>query len=124
MVATFLFVSFILSIKYVNGSKELIHNALAIGVVLFGMASTIGGITGGCLNPAVGLTLTIFQRLMHPSTDHFFDHDLAAVYVFAPALGGILAGLFQLVNQRIVNRNNEMMKVFDERDDYKEMYTI
>ena len=52
---TFVFVNVILSIKYHNGANDLLVNALAIGLTLFGVITISGGISGGCINPAVGL---------------------------------------------------------------------
>ena len=52
---TFVFVNVILSIKYHNGDNDLLVNALAIGLTLFGVITISGGISGGCINPAVGL---------------------------------------------------------------------
>jgi len=59
-VATFFFVSLILSVKYVNGSSEIILNAMTIGLALYGMVNLVGHVTGGCFNPAVGLVQSIF----------------------------------------------------------------
>lgn len=57
---TFVFVNVILSIKYHNGANDLLVNALAIGLTLFGVITISGGISGGCINPAVGLIQTVF----------------------------------------------------------------
>ena len=54
-VGTFIFVNVILSIKYHHGAVDLVVNALTIGLALFLNVILIGGITGGSLNPAVGL---------------------------------------------------------------------
>lgn len=54
-IATFIFVSVILQVKYHQGAKFLGLNAINIGATLFVMILTIGGISGGCLNPAVGI---------------------------------------------------------------------
>jgi len=42
VVCTFFFVTLILNIKYVNGSKEIILNAMAIGLMLYSVASMVG----------------------------------------------------------------------------------
>jgi glycerol uptake facilitator-like aquaporin len=52
---TFLFINIILSIKFHNGANDLVVNALSIGLTLFLCVILIGGISGGSLNPAVGL---------------------------------------------------------------------
>lgn len=59
-IGTFIFVNIILSIKYHNGAVDLVVNALSIGITLFLAVILIGGISGGALNPAVGLVQTIF----------------------------------------------------------------
>jgi glycerol uptake facilitator protein len=60
MVGTFIFVNIILSIKFQNGAKDLVVNALCIGLTLMLAISITGGISGGCINPAVGLIQSIF----------------------------------------------------------------
>ena len=61
MIGTFIFVSVILNIKYQNGSKkDAVLNAMTVALTLFGMIQMIGHITGGCLNPAIGLVQTEF----------------------------------------------------------------
>ena len=40
-------------------------NGLAIGLALYGAISIACGISGGAINPAVGLVQTIFQRLFN-----------------------------------------------------------
>jgi glycerol uptake facilitator-like aquaporin len=55
MVGTFFFVSFILTVKYYNGSKDILINAIAISSVLYGMLYFTAPISSGCLNPAVGI---------------------------------------------------------------------
>jgi len=54
-ILTAFFVSVILTAKYLNGANDLFLNALIIGLTLFTMVCTGGGISGGCFNPAVGL---------------------------------------------------------------------
>ena len=107
---TFVFVNVILSIKYHNGANDLLINALAIGLTLFGVISISGGISGGCINPAVGLVQTIFQNIVFKSYPYTWKGPAGALkfnaigyasiwtYIFAPAFGGIVAGLFCHVN--------------------------
>ena len=64
---TFVFVSVILGIKYHNGAHDLLLNGLAIGMTLFGVITISGGISGGCINPAVGLVQTIYQNIVFDS---------------------------------------------------------
>ena len=45
-----------MAVVYYNGAKQSGPvNAAAIGGALYGAASTIGSISGGALNPAIGL---------------------------------------------------------------------
>ena len=60
IVVTFIFVSVILGVKYHNGAEETFLNAAAIGSTLYFMIMLAGGVSGACLNPAVGLVQTIF----------------------------------------------------------------
>ena len=60
MIGTFIFVNVILSVKYQNGAKDLVVNALGIGVTLMLSIIITGGISGGCINPAVGLIQSIY----------------------------------------------------------------
>ena len=51
---TFMFVSVVLNIKYLNGAVEDTTNAAAIGVAFTGMFLVSQHNSGACLNPAVG----------------------------------------------------------------------
>ena len=53
--ATFVFVSVNVNIIYENGSKELIPNALIIGLTLTTALSCAAKLSGASVNPAVGL---------------------------------------------------------------------
>jgi glycerol uptake facilitator-like aquaporin len=55
VVCTFVFVNVILEVKYHHGSSEHVINAATVGTTLFGMITLSGSISGGCVNPAVGL---------------------------------------------------------------------
>ena len=55
MIGTFFFVALVCSVKYVNGSEQIIFNAMGVGLCLYGMISLLGPTTGACLNPAVAL---------------------------------------------------------------------
>ena len=54
-VCTYIFVSMVLMIVKHNGSEYMSVNALAIGFSLFLAIQMASGISGGCINPAVGL---------------------------------------------------------------------
>ena len=95
---TFLFVTFVLQIVKHNGAKDVPLNALAIGIALYACVQTASGISGGCINPAVGIVQPVFQKIMNariypgaPKTQLTY----MGAYVGAPLLGGIFAGVFQ-----------------------------
>lgn len=102
VVCTFLFVSLIMSIKYNNGSFD-IANAICVSFSLLGMIFASGSISGGCLNPIVGLTQTLFQ--------HFMDDKLTLsslwIYILAPTTAGILSGLWSHFNVYSLKKKNE-----------------
>lgn len=98
-IGTFIFVNIILSIKYHNGAKDLVVNALCIGITLFLGVILIGGISGGSLNPAVGVVQSVFQWIMLRSFPKTVSQKWVTlktfwVYVAGPASGGIGAGIF------------------------------
>lgn len=55
MVCTFMFVAFVLQIAKHNGAKDMPVNAMAIGIALYACITIASGISGGAINPAVGL---------------------------------------------------------------------
>ena len=77
------------------------------------MITVSAGISGGCLNPAVGIVQTLFQYFVvkkHPlSFGNHVNVNLTAstdnmwVYILAPACGGILAGLWQHYNAKAID---------------------
>lgn len=114
MFCTFLFVSHVIQIIKHNGDQwDHLINSMAIGYGLLTCLFLSGNITGGCLNPAVGMVQVLFQvwyfsylnfdQDKNPrSLDSAFEVGLYLVYIFAPLLGGVFAGLFQ----RYINEYN------------------
>mmetsp|Transcript_20845 Transcript_20845/g.25556 ORF Transcript_20845/g.25556 Transcript_20845/m.25556 type:complete len:261 (-) Transcript_20845:209-991(-) len=97
---TAVFVSVILMVK--GGAKTTFSadgaaGALAIVLVLLGCIKT-GGKLGGCLNPAVGLTLSANQTMHLDNSDGIYSHYTYA-YILGPLLGGALAGGFALLHR-------------------------
>jgi glycerol uptake facilitator-like aquaporin len=43
-------------------------NAMAIGLALYCAVKESSGITGGCINPAVGLAQSVFQKMANDFT--------------------------------------------------------
>jgi glycerol uptake facilitator-like aquaporin len=110
MIGTFSFVSVCCMAKNFNGSKETIINAFACGLALSFGIFIGGGISGGAINPSVGLVQSIFQSIVasnYPS--HFGGMKIGLqgnlwVHVFGPATGGILAGIFNRIHGHVVEQ--------------------
>jgi glycerol uptake facilitator-like aquaporin len=99
-VMTWFFVCFVLQIVKHNGAKDTSVNGLAIGLALYGAIKIASGISGGCINPAVGLVQTIFQRLFngHAYPNAPPQHMVyMTIYLLSPFLGGMIAGFFHRV---------------------------
>ena len=58
---TFIFVALVLQVQRHNGARDAPVNAVAIGAGLYVCCQTAAGISGGCLNPAIGLVQPFFQ---------------------------------------------------------------
>lgn len=54
-VVTFIFATLVLNVKYHYGHNKAIINCLVVGFSLSSLVGISAGITGGCINPAVGL---------------------------------------------------------------------
>lgn len=54
--------------------------------------------SGGCLNPVVGLVqvpfMALYDRLIYIKVEPKVTLAFMAPYIFAPAVGGLMAGLF------------------------------
>lgn len=107
VIGTFIFTSSVLSIVYAK-----IDNKLAgILIIVFTLCCCIGcagPISGGCINPAVGIAQTIFQAMVVAKFPNSYKTTSQLqlvnpysgisnlwVYMFAPTLGGVLAGLWK-----------------------------
>ena len=97
IIATFLFVSLVLQIVKHNGANDGPTNTIAIGLGLFIAITLTGAISGGCVNPAVGFVQPVFQRVftkaVYPNAEPV-PLTYYGAYIFAPAIGGILAGIW------------------------------
>mgnify|MGYP001448530529 CR=1 FL=1 len=67
-VCTFMFVTFVLVIAKHNGAADTPINTMAIGLALYCAVREASGISGGCINPAVGLVQSIFQKMANDYT--------------------------------------------------------
>merc|ERR1711990_1073273 len=101
---TFLFVVFVLQIVKHNGAKDMPVNALAIGIGLFTTVQIAANISGGVINPAVGLVQSVFQKMVnghvYPKAPETQLSYLPA-YIVGPFLGGIFGGAYQrFINEK------------------------
>lgn len=96
-VCTFLFISFVLMVKKHNGSNNAPINSLCIGAALYMAITMASGMSGGCLNPAVGFLQSNFQKFANttifpnaPETSLIY----VPAYLFGPMFGGFVAGMW------------------------------
>lgn len=99
-VCTFCFVSMVLMVAKHNGSEQMPINAFIIGASLYLAIQMASGISGGCINPVVGLFQTLFQRFANktifpnaPETQVIYG----PAYVFGPLLGGFFAAFYHKI---------------------------
>jgi len=99
-IMTAFFVVFVLQIVKQNGSMHMPLNGLAIGFALMNCIQIASGISGGAINPAVGVVQTVFQKLFN---HHVYPNAEATSLQYAPlylagtTLGGIFGGIFSRV---------------------------
>jgi len=86
LTATMIFTTVILNVATTRAQAKNSFFGIAIGFVLTALASSIGNVSGGCLNPALGIALPALAE----KTDDIW------IYIVAPLLGGALgAGFFR-----------------------------
>ena len=96
MLQTMIFVGVILTLKGPKSgpTKDGVHVALTVALALWGLI-TLDYYTGACFNPAVALGNTLLQCMALENTNNYLTHYLWA-YTIGPALGGVLAGIFNI----------------------------
>lgn len=88
MLQTFFLVTVVLNTASTAAQANNSYFGIAIGFVVLTGALNVGGISGGCFNPAIGMLAAL-----NSSSDDLW------VYWLAPSVGGILAGLlFRVTN--------------------------
>lgn len=114
MLGTCGLVTVIMGLKFHTAPKEGIVAAFIVGLTLICMITWTGGITGGCLNPAVGIANTVFQTvnknaLSDPSGNTYENLTTKSlwIYILGPLCGGALGGGFMLFNTTVVKRDME-----------------
>ena len=109
MIMTSVFVSLFIQIWKRNGAKHFLVNAVIVGLAYYVTSYMALGISGGCLNPMIGLAQGPFAIAYSGilSNDDYsminkyefspYIQNGYLVYVFAPFLGGIIAGIWQFI---------------------------
>jgi len=105
MVGTFIFVAFVLTVKKYNPTQDGIIGSAACAATLYGMIKMVGGLTGGCLNPMVGICQTVFAHIIYAESE-----SSLALYAISTLIGGGLAGLFILAKLNISPTETESYK--------------
>ena len=98
MWATWGLVALILTVKY---HYEGVLGPIAVALTLLGMISLSASTTGACLNPAVGISNCFFQYWMRSKFQETTANSLGVtlwIYISAPIVGGVLAGIFSLLD--------------------------
>lgn len=119
--ATFLFISFFLMVVKHNGASEAPINAIAIAIALYCGLTLVSGISGGCLNPCVGLFQSIFQKMVNksifpnaPETGVLY----VPAYVGGPFLGGFIAGMFhKWIHEKALSSAQEQAEFAEYKDE-------
>ena len=99
IMGTFTLCGVILSQKYNNNAPRSLA-AFAVGLTLSCAILMIGGISGGCLNSAVGLVQTIFGNITYAGEGRplMMSYSSLWIYMLGPLLGGVLAGMYGKLN--------------------------
>lgn len=97
--ATFVYMSNIILIVKHNGSGSVSINAFCIGITLFLALAMTEGITGGCINPAIGFVQTMFQSMAngmkYPNADRTSYMNMG-VYIGGPFFGAWMAAFWNV----------------------------
>ena len=98
LVCSILLVCVVLNLKYnefYSVDKDGLMNAMAIGTIYFGMIIMSISTSGACLNPAIGLVQSIYQKFVIEKYNFDFEVSLKTmwIYIVAPLIGGVLASL-------------------------------
>ena len=104
VIATFAYISTVLSVVYSNAANKM-SGGIIIVFVLFCVICTAAPISGGCINPAVGIAQQLFQNVMVTNYRNSFQTSTNAeitaglnciwVYALGPWVGGFMAGLWK-----------------------------
>ena len=106
---TFIFVATILMLKgqLTSPSKDGALQALTVAFTLGGLLQ-VAAHHAASFNPAVSLSLTIFQVMSLENDGGHLTHYFYA-YFIGPLLGGLLAGVFSRLNTDILTKHKAQM---------------
>ena len=126
MIATFVFCCSILcqgNTKANVVSDEMISTFI-ITISLFGCCGIAGKITGGCLNPAIGIAHNVVRFVVKRSLK---ECKYLWLYVFGPGCGGILAGVvyyrfyYRFYNEIVgSNQSNRLLNEVNDNNNNQE----
>lgn len=92
--ATFLFVSVVLSVKYVHKGPDEAKFFMVV-VTLVALATAIGPISGAAINPAIGFVQPVFQNIMQQAGVEEGDNIATSasmwISIIGPFAGALLA---------------------------------
>jgi glycerol uptake facilitator-like aquaporin len=116
--ATFVFVCVCLAMGDQHSTEKPI-NAVAVGAALYYACTVSGDISGGSLNPAIGLVLNVFHKIykLEAAKKHF--GKLMCVHIFGPFTGGLLAipfGKALLFGRKKMEGNDDKVRIFNQSE--------
>ena len=94
---TFLFTLVILCISdgVTASSKDGAVNGVIVIITLYSVIMQTAGISGACINPAVGLAFGVLGKFLDEYEN--FNGTYMFLYIVGPLIGGLLSGIFYML---------------------------